>query len=88
MRLKSGFTERRALALTLCWVFALAVTGSTDVLLFLAPALLILSALLRALPRRELIKLVEGTASGGARPANRPPGPEGRRRSGCPEARA
>ncbi len=41
MKLVGGFTERRALALTLCWVFALAVTGSTDVLLFLAPALLI-----------------------------------------------
>jgi hypothetical protein len=41
MRLTGRFTERRALAFTLCWVLALAVTGSTDVLLFLAPALLI-----------------------------------------------
>lgn len=42
----SRFTERRALLITLCWVFALAVTGSTDVLLFLAPALLIAIPLL------------------------------------------
>jgi hypothetical protein len=46
MRLTSRFTEKRALAFTLCWVFALAVTGSTDVLLFLAPALLIAVPLL------------------------------------------
>ncbi len=41
MRLRGQFTEKRALAMTLCWVAALALTGSTDVLLFLAPALLI-----------------------------------------------
>jgi hypothetical protein len=41
MQLARGFTDKRALAITLCWVTALAVTGSTDVLLFLAPALLI-----------------------------------------------
>lgn len=35
------FDEKRALALTLCWLLLLAFTGSTDVLLFLAPALLI-----------------------------------------------
>jgi hypothetical protein len=46
MPLSSQFTERRALAFTLCWVFVLAVTGSTDVLLFLAPALLIAIPLL------------------------------------------
>lgn len=46
MRLTSRFTEGRALALTLGWVLALAVTGSTDVLLFLAPALLIAIPLL------------------------------------------
>ncbi|HEX3609437.1 MAG TPA: hypothetical protein VHU14_07205 [Solirubrobacterales bacterium] len=34
------------MTLTLCWVFALAATGSTDVLLFLAPALLIAIPLL------------------------------------------
>jgi len=41
MLLASRFTERRALAITLCWIVALAITGSTDVLLFLTPALLI-----------------------------------------------
>lgn len=46
MRLADRFTERHALTLTLCWVFALAVTGSTDALLFLAPALLIAIPLL------------------------------------------
>jgi hypothetical protein len=41
MRLASRFTEKRALAVTVCWIVVLALTGSTDVLLFLAPALLI-----------------------------------------------
>lgn len=40
------FTDRRALAVTVCWVAALALTGSTDALLFLAPALLIAIPLL------------------------------------------
>lgn len=34
-------TPRASLAMTLCWVAVLAATGSTDALLFLAPALLI-----------------------------------------------
>jgi hypothetical protein len=46
MRLASRFTEMRALAITLCWVAVLAATGSTDVLLFLAPAFLIAIPLL------------------------------------------
>ena len=46
MRLAHRFTDKKALALTLCWVALLAVTGSTDVLLFLAPALLIAIPLL------------------------------------------
>lgn len=46
MRLVDRFTDKKALALTLCWVAVLAVTGSTDVLLFLAPALLIAIPLL------------------------------------------
>ncbi len=46
MRLAGQFTEGRALAITLCWVAVLALTGSTDVLLFLAPALLIAIPLL------------------------------------------
>jgi len=35
------FTDKRALAITVCWVVGLAAIGSTDALLFLAPALLI-----------------------------------------------
>jgi len=40
------FTDKRALAITVCWVIGLAATGSTDALLFLAPALLIAIPLL------------------------------------------
>ena len=39
-------TPKVSLALTLCWVALLAATGSTDALLFLAPALLIVIPLL------------------------------------------
>jgi hypothetical protein len=46
MRLASRFTDRKALAITLCWVVALALIGSTDALLFMAPALLIVIPLL------------------------------------------
>jgi hypothetical protein len=46
VRLARRVTENKALAFTLCGVAALAVTGSTDVLLFLAPALLIAIPLL------------------------------------------
>lgn len=41
MRLASRYTDKKALAVTVCWLAVLAVTGSTDVLLFIAPALLI-----------------------------------------------
>jgi hypothetical protein len=41
MAFAARFSARGALILTLCWVGLLAVTGSTDALLFLAPALLI-----------------------------------------------
>jgi hypothetical protein len=41
MRLASRFTDTRALVITLCWAAALAFTGSTEALLFMAPALLI-----------------------------------------------
>lgn len=41
MRLAGRFTDSTALAITLCWVAVLAAVGSTDVLLFIAPALLI-----------------------------------------------
>lgn len=46
MRLASCFTDRKALAITICWVAALAVAGSTEALLFMAPALLIVIPLL------------------------------------------
>ncbi len=46
MRLASRFTDKKALAVTLCWVTALAASGSTHALLFLAPALLIVIPLL------------------------------------------
>jgi hypothetical protein len=46
MQLATLYTDRKALAITLCWVAVLAATGSTAVLLFLAPALLIVIPLL------------------------------------------
>ncbi len=45
MRLASRLTAGIALAITACWALALAFDGSTDVLLFLAPALLIVAPL-------------------------------------------
>jgi hypothetical protein len=45
MRLASRFTAGFALAITVCWALALALSGSTDALLFLAPALLIVAPL-------------------------------------------
>lgn len=45
MRLASRLTAGVALAITVCWALALALDGSTDVLLFLAPALLIVAPL-------------------------------------------
>jgi hypothetical protein len=45
MRLASRLTAGVSLAITACWALALAFDGSTDVLLFLAPALLILAPL-------------------------------------------
>lgn len=41
MRRGSDFIAQLALAVTVCWAVVLALTGSTDLLLFLAPALLI-----------------------------------------------
>jgi len=46
MRLANRYTDKKALAITLCWATVLAVTGSTEALLFLAPALLIAIPLL------------------------------------------
>lgn len=60
MRLASRLTSGLALAVTVCWAFALALSGSTDTLLFLAPALLIVAPLIAGrYPGEELIaKLV------------------------------
>lgn len=46
MRLASRLTSGLALTVTVCWAFALALSGSTDTLLFLAPALLIVAPLI------------------------------------------
>jgi hypothetical protein len=45
MRLAGRLTAGGALAITVCWALALAFAGSTDVLLFLAPALLVAAPL-------------------------------------------
>lgn len=60
MRLASRLTSGLALTVTVCWAFALALSGSTDALLFLAPALLIVAPLIAGrYPGEELIaKLV------------------------------
>jgi hypothetical protein len=49
MEFAGRFTAQGALGITLCWIVALACAGSTDVLLFLAPALLIAIPLLSGL---------------------------------------
>lgn len=46
MRLIARYTDEKALAATVCWVALLVATGSTEALLFLAPALLIVIPLL------------------------------------------
>jgi len=46
MRLASRLTSGLALTVTVCWAVALALCGSTDTLLFLAPALLIVAPLI------------------------------------------
>ncbi len=60
MRLVSRLTSGLALAVTVCWAFALALSGSTDTLLFLAPALLIVAPLIagRYLGEELIAKLV------------------------------
>jgi hypothetical protein len=70
MWLARRFTEKRALLVTLCWVAVLAVNGSTDALLFLAPALLIAIPILcgRYFGEELIAKLA-------ARPARVRPGP-------------
>ena len=60
MRLASRLTSGLALTVTVCWAFALALSGSTDTLLFMAPALLIVAPLIagRYLGEELIAKLV------------------------------
>lgn len=60
MNLAARLDPKASLMLTLCWVAALAATGSTDALLFLAPALLIVIPLFggRYLGEELIAKLV------------------------------
>jgi len=83
MRLVRRYTDKRALVITLCWVAALAITGSTEALLFMAPALLIVIPLLGGHYVGE--ELIVKLAAKRARPARRaatspawplPPAPE------------
>ncbi|HEU4944155.1 MAG TPA: hypothetical protein VFT10_03250 [Solirubrobacterales bacterium] len=69
MRLAQRFTSGGALAVTLGWVVALAFAGSTEVLLFLAPALLILVPLLGGHYVGE--ELIERLAARGGRARRR-----------------
>lgn len=56
MRLATRLTSGLALTVTVCWALALAISGSTDTLLFLLPALLIVAPLLAGrYPGEELI---------------------------------
>lgn len=65
MRLASRLTSGLALAVTVCWAFALALSGSTDTLLFLAPALLIVVPLIAGrYPGEELIAKLVARRSG------------------------
>ncbi|HWB68642.1 MAG TPA: hypothetical protein VG518_01565 [Solirubrobacterales bacterium] len=70
MRLGRCFTPHRALALTACWAALLALTGSTDALLFIAPALLIAFPLLFGLYLGE--ELIVRLAAPRPRPTRRP----------------
>lgn len=77
MRLVTRFGARSALAITLAWVAALALSGSTAVLLFLAPALLIAIPLLagRYVGEGLIVRLAARRSDPPRRPALRPPSP-------------
>ncbi len=64
MRLPNRFTDKKALAITICWAAALAVAGSTEALLFMAPALLIAIPLLSGhyVGEELIVKLAERRA--------------------------
>jgi hypothetical protein len=74
MRLATRLTSGLALTVTVCWALALALSGSTDTLLFLAPALLIVAPLIAGrYPGEELIaKLVVRRSRRPRRPAVAP----------------
>lgn len=88
MRLASRFTAHSALAITLCWVGLLVLAGSTDALLFMAPALLIAVPLLggRYVGEELIAKLVARRARRPrhlrAVPQSAPPVPVARRPRG------
>ena len=71
MRLATRLTSGLALTVTVCWAFALALSGSTDTLLFLAPALLIVAPLIagRYLGEELIAKLVAKRSRRPRRPA-------------------
>ncbi|HEX4465145.1 MAG TPA: hypothetical protein VH042_10955 [Solirubrobacterales bacterium] len=71
MRLATRLSSGLALTVTVCWALALALSGSTDTLLFLAPALLIVAPLVAGrYPGEELIaKLVAERSQRPRRPA-------------------
>ncbi|HST68914.1 MAG TPA: hypothetical protein VLI94_04570 [Solirubrobacterales bacterium] len=75
MNLAALFTPARALAITLCWVAVLGLTGSTDALLFLAPALLIALPLLggRYVGEELIAKFVARRSRSRARSASAAP---------------
>lgn len=77
MQLASRYTERKALAITLLWVVALAATGATDALLFLAPALLIAIPLLggRYVGEELIARLAARRARAPRQTANAPASP-------------
>lgn len=81
MNLAARLTPKASLALTLCWVALLAATGSTDALLFLAPALLIVIPLLGGhyIGEELIAELVTRRARARTRPVSRgqwvPPAP-------------
>lgn len=74
MRFGSDFIARVALAVAACWAVALALTGSTDVLLFLAPALLIAVPLIagRYVGEKLIARLVERRGAKRRRPVSTP----------------
>lgn len=61
MQITARFSAKLALAITLSWVAVLAITGATEVLLFLAPALLIAIPLIggRYIGEELIVKLAE-----------------------------